>query len=292
MDIDVLRIFKAVAEEGSISGAAQKLNYVQPNVTKHIRKLEQEMGVPLFYRKPRGVVPTSAGRTLLIYAEKALRLMEEAEEAVRETGEMSGQLKIGSTQSAAAVRLPSILTRFHAEHPQVEVMLITANSEQLIGQVLNYELDGAFVAGAIEHPNLNQKQMFEEELTLVSARSAKSVAASARRSILVFSFGCAYRARLELWLQENGLLPYKILEIGTLEGILGCVAAGMGYTVLPRSVVNKSIYANKFKMVALPKKYSCIQTIFLQRKDVYQTRALKELLGMIIRRQETLAVAQ
>jgi molybdate transport repressor ModE-like protein len=90
MDINELRIFKAVAEEGSVSRAAERLNCVQSNVSARIRQLEEGLKVTLFHRKSRGVALTTAGRVLLDYAERILALVSEAERIVQEREPLGG----------------------------------------------------------------------------------------------------------------------------------------------------------------------------------------------------------
>ena len=111
MDINELKIFRAVAHKGSISRAAEELHYVQSNVTARIRQLEERLGTALFHRKSKGVALTAAGHLLLDYAERIIRLVREAEEALSDQGEPKGRLVIGSMETTTAVRLPPLLLR-------------------------------------------------------------------------------------------------------------------------------------------------------------------------------------
>ncbi|MCF8123292.1 MAG: LysR family transcriptional regulator, partial [Desulfarculaceae bacterium] len=132
MEFSSLQIFLAVAQEGGVSKAAQKLNYVQSNVTARIRKLEEELGVSLFYRRPRGMSLTPAGELLMQYAQKALRLMEEAQKEVTQQAEVGGKLNLGSLGSTAAVRLPGLLTAYHQQFPAVEIKVSTGRLHDLM----------------------------------------------------------------------------------------------------------------------------------------------------------------
>ncbi|WP_036704760.1 LysR family transcriptional regulator, partial [Paenibacillus graminis] len=95
MDIGLLKVFQAAAEEGSISKAAQRLNYVQSNVTARIQQLEQELKTPLFYRHSRGITLTSAGQTLMEYTLKIINLLEEAAQAVLDSPVPKGSITVG-----------------------------------------------------------------------------------------------------------------------------------------------------------------------------------------------------
>src|SRR3954449_2680920 len=109
MDATDLAIFEVVARTGGITRAAQELDMVQSNVTRRVRLLERDLGVPLFYRRSRGVALTAAGQTLFPYAPKIGLLLAEARHAVQDGSDPSGSLVIGSLETTAAVRLPPIL---------------------------------------------------------------------------------------------------------------------------------------------------------------------------------------
>lgn len=278
MEFSSLRIFLAVAREGSVSKAARRLNYVQPNVTARIRKLEEELEVKLFHRKPRGMSLTQAGRVLLDYAQRAERLMDQAQKAVQDQGEVKGKLSLGSLSSTAAVRLPAVLTRYHEDFPAVELSIATGRADDLIAQVLDYKLDGAFVTGPVEHHDLEQQTAFWENLVLVAKKGQPPPPGQAYRNILVYPRGrCHFRARLEYWLREKGLVPFQAMELETLEGIMGCVAAGMGVSLLPESVVSASAYAGQLSLHPLPAELTRIQIALVWRRDSLQTKAMKAL---------------
>ena len=281
-----LRVFQTVAETGSMSRAAAALHCVQSNVTSRIQSLEAQLGTPLFYRKARGLSLAPGGRVLLDYAETVLRLLSEAEKAVTSSAganstEARGSLAIGAMETTAAVRLPSALAAFHARHPAVEIALTTGPTQPLVEQVLAYELDGAFVGGAVEHPALTQSAIFEEELVLVTEPGCAGPEEIGRRVLLVFREGCSYRARAETWAREAGLLPLRRMEFGTLDAILGCVGAGMGVTLLPRAVVERPAYGTALRCHALPDRLGRITTHFVRRRDTLVTTAMTRFLEIV-----------
>lgn len=274
MDIGLLRVFQAVAAEGSVSRASDRLHCVQSNVTARVRQLENELDTPLFYRQKRGMALTPAGKVLLEYADRALQLMKEAEIAVRDTGPVKGALSIGSTESAAAVRLPLVLTHYHREYPNVEITLSTGTSDKLIEEVLDYKLDGAFVSGVMGHSEIEQKAIVTEELVIVTEAKVESLEAIENPTLLVFPDGCAYRAVLENWLRLTGIVPYKVMVLRTLDGILGCVAAGMGITISPRSVITHLNYVGTVNMHKIAEPFGALPTLFILRKGAVMTRAI------------------
>ncbi|CAG35022.1 LysR family transcriptional regulator [Desulfotalea psychrophila] len=280
METSSLRIFLSVVETGSVSGAAKQLNYVQSNVTARIRQLEEELGVALFIRKSRGMSLTSEGRVLKEYAEKILYLVRQASKAVNESLDLGGELIVGSMETAAAIYLPIILSKFHKENANVNLSLLTGTSEEIILKVLEHKVDCAFVGGKVNHPDIMQYKVIEEELVLFNKKPFSSIEESKNITLLVFREGCAYRAHLKHWLSYYGIRQYKIMEFGALDTILGCVEAGMGLTILPRAVAERPQYAH-FKVQNLPKEISYINTSFIYHKDTALTNAMKSFLALV-----------
>src|SRR3954471_12966292 len=245
VELTDLLTFSTVARLGGITRAADELNTVQSNVTQRIKALEAEIGTALFERHSRGMTLTGAGRRLLPYAQRMAAPSREALLAARDDGEPKGPLSIGSMETTAAVRLPTLLAEFHRRFPAVKLSLRTSTTADLVAGVLDGSLDGAFVAGPIEHAELEARTAFREELVLVSSRrwsNLKALRAGTAESgptALVFRTGCTYRQRLEQVFTEFGWPSAARFELGTLDGMIGCVAADMGVTLLPRAVVER-----------------------------------------------------
>src|SRR5512139_2904013 len=229
MELSDLKTFAAVARAGGITRAADELNTVQSNVTQRVKALEAEIGTALFERHSGGMRVTVAGRRLLPYAERMAAMSREAILAARDDGEAKGPLAIGSMETTAAVRLPALLADFHRRFPAVRLSLRTATTADLVAAVLDGSLDGAFVAGPIEHADLAVTVAFREELVVVTARHLKSLAElraatpESGPTALVFRTGCTYRQRLEQVLTEFGWPSATRFELGTLDGMIGCV---------------------------------------------------------------------
>lgn len=281
MELNELRIFLAVAREGSVTRAAERLNYVQSNVTARIRQLEEQLDTSLFQRRNRGMHLTASGELLREYAEKIVNLAVEAEQAVREQTDSGGRLVIGSMETTAAVRLPDLLARYHQLYPEVELNLHTGTSEESITRLLDYQLDGAFVGCKVSHSDLVAEKAFDEELAMIAAPSGSGMEQSGNRTILVFHSGCAYRSRLEGWLQQTGQVPYRVMEFGSAEAIIGCVAAGMGISFLPRSVVDLPRYSGAVVCRPLPAEVGTAVTWFVRRKSGRERSAMKNFRDLI-----------
>ena len=254
LDLASLDVFRAVVREGGIVRASSRLNRVQSNITTRIKQLEQKLGVALFRKQGRSLVLTEAGQTLLGYSERLLRLAEEAEHAVLRQ-HLSGALRIGSMESTAASRLPALLSAFHLMHPQISIELETGASRALIGKVRDHQLDAAFVGEPFDAAGLSTRPVFDEELVLVTGdangpvRHAGDIAGA---TLLVFAQGCSYRRVIESWFAADGVVPARIIELGSYHAIIACAAAGAGCGIVPASVLDTVAASRHLKRHPLP----------------------------------------
>ena len=280
MDAGDLAVFAAVARAGAITKAAKRLNTVQSNVTQRVRLLEAELGVPLFHRHSRGVTLTGAGSQLLPYADRIGALMGEAKKAAADGLVPRGRIAVGALETATALRLPPILAVYAARCPEVDIEITTGTSTELVDAVLARRLELAFVAGPVRHPELEARPMIAEELVVVTApgiAGLDELAVQARASklkLVVFRQGCTYRAHLEAMLAARGVVDVRRLEFGTLDGIVGCVGAGIGITMLPRAVVARAAAEGRVALHALPKAKARVETVLVRRRDAFISTAL------------------
>jgi LysR family transcriptional regulator, cell division regulator len=295
MELTDLATFSAVARLGGITRAAEELNTVQSNVTQRVKALEAEIGTALFERHSRGMTLTGAGRRLLPYAQRMAALSREALLAARDDGEPKGPLAIGSMETTAAVRLPALLAEFHRRFPAVQLTLRTATTADLMAGVLDGTFDGAFVAGPIGHADLSTTVAFHEELVLVTARRWKTLEAlrlgmpHTGPTALVFRVGCTYRQRLEQLFSEFGWPSAARFELGTLDGMIGCVAADMGVTLLPRAVAERSDLREAICIHSLTAAWSKVDTLFIQRRSAHQYSALTSFTACLQNSEQTIA---
>ena len=279
-----LAIFVAIAETGSVSRAAHRVNTVQSNVTARLKDLEGQFGAALFHRSAKGMTLTAAGEVLLGHAKTLLQQADAATRAVREAADGGGLLRIGAMETTSAVRLPPVLKRFHEAFPRTEIRLTAGPTEVLLQAVLACRLDAAFVGGMVDHADIVGEPVFRERLVQVRRRPPADRTdrpAAEETAIVVFRTGCSYRARTEQWLRDQGRLPFHVMELGTLDGILGCVAAGLGTTLLPESVVAGSVYAEDLDVQPIPDRIGLTPTYFVRRRDVPVGKALNGLLGLL-----------
>ncbi|TRM10542.1 LysR family transcriptional regulator [Lentibacillus cibarius] len=279
MEIKDLLIFQSVAHHGSISKAADELCYVQSHVTARIKSLESNLKTELFHRHSRGTTLNSEGKKLLHYSEKILVMLDEMEKAFQDSNSPSGTLEIGTVETV--INLPSILSAYCRNYPNVDLSLTTDVTKELIHQVLNRKLDGAFVAGFNQHPEIEQVEVFQEKLVLISNNEHISFEDLKRKPLLVFSKGCSYRAKLESWLYDEGVINASVLEFGTLETILGSVKSGLGISLVPQSTVHQLEQNGAIHCHKIPDKYSNISTFFIWHAESYVTSTMEKFIDTV-----------
>jgi DNA-binding transcriptional LysR family regulator len=167
MDAADLRVFDAVARTGSMSRAAQALNTVQSNVTARIRALETEVGATLFERTSRGVTLTAAGHRLLPFAARVALVLDDARRAVADDGTPTGTLVIGSLETTAALRLSPVLgVRGDLSGGRLRRCAPASPASHRAGA--GPQVDGAFVCGPVNHPDLKETFVREEPAILTA----------------------------------------------------------------------------------------------------------------------------
>jgi DNA-binding transcriptional LysR family regulator len=284
MDAGDLKVFEAVARLGAMNRAAAELNTVQSNVTARIRVLEDALGLTLFERHSRGVALTAAGQRLLPYAHKVRDLLAEAHRAVVDDGLPKGLLTIGTLETTAALRLSPLLAGYVERWPDVDLVLRTGTTEEMIAATVERRVEGAFVCGPVDHADLLAETVYQEELVLVSARHQPRLDPLLGRpglKLIVLRAGCSYRARLEAILAARGVAGTRLLEFGTLDALLACVAAGVGITLMPRRVVTPLWREGRIAIHDLPAAEALVDTQFIRRADGFASSALAAFLDIV-----------
>ena len=282
MDAGDLKFFEAVARLGGMNRAASELNTVQSNVTARIQALEMDIGAALFDRHSRGVSLTKAGHRLLPYADRVARLLADARRAARDDGAPRGLLTIGSLETVVALHLTPVLADCATANPEVDLVLRTGTTCELIVEVLEQRVDGAFVCGPVAHAELDEQVLFREELVVLAAPGVASLDAllnTGEARIVVLRAGCSYRQMLEALLARRGIAVPRLLEFGTLEAIVGCVSAGLGMTLLPRALIGRVWDTGRVSVHILPSEDAMVETVFIRRRDGFVSSALRAFLA-------------
>ena len=281
MQLKSLQVFLKVAEYASFGQAAQALHTVQSNITAHVQKLERELGVSLFTRTSP-ITLTAAGHSLYPYAKRLIQTHDQALACVGAGAEPSGVLRIGAMETTAALRLTPFLSHFHSLYPNVQLALKTGPTAELAQGLSRGEFDCVFVAGQLAVAGYPQRPVFEEQLVLVSAAPLAHVPSAEvllDSTFLVFRQGCSYRQRVELWMSEQNVQAVRMSEFGSLDALLGCVAAGMGYALLPKALIEQH---SRFHLFTHPirDEIGCVTTYLVSGPETGHSAALKAFCGL------------
>ena len=245
MEIHQLRYFVAVADEGSFSRAAAKVRVAQPSLSQQIRKLEAEVGQPLFDRLPRSVVLTEAGRCLIDYARQILASIGDARRSVDELkDEVSGRLAVGAIPTIAPYILPELVGKFQKQYPEVTLEIVEDVTDGITRRVEAGELDVAFASTCQQSPTLRRESLGNEPLlalvpeghplakkTLVALDDLKS-----QRFLLLHEMHCLSQQVHHL-LDSRRLRPEIALAGSQLGTIANMVAAEIGVSIVPQMMV-------------------------------------------------------
>jgi DNA-binding transcriptional LysR family regulator len=260
---DVL-VFLNVVRCGGITKAANRLNMVQSNVTARIKKLEDALGVTLLRRHARGVKITGGGEAVLPIALRLDAVLNDLGYAFgRGRPIKEASIRVGAIETVAAVQLPGLVSRFLQKSPHVDVSVQVGSSSTLINQVKQGELDAAFVSRSFASPSLREERVFADRLVVLAPASVKSRADLLARTglkVLVQRLGCSYTERLLEFLETKKVRPVRIMEMGSLEGVIGFVEAGIGIAAMPESFIRPISKGRKVGIFALPNEIAAVQT--------------------------------
>lgn len=254
MQLQQLRYVVAVAEERHFTRAAARLHVAQPSVSSAVRDLERELGAPLFHRERGSVALTSAGEVFLPWARQALADLERSRVEVRELlGLRRGRLALGATPSLTTRLLPSVLGRFQARWPGIELAVREAGSVDLVAGVAAGTLDLALVILPVTTAALAVTPLAVEELVLavgpghaLAGRGAVTLDDLRDLPLVVPRAGYELRTATAAACRSVGFDPLIALEAGEMDGVIAMTAAGLGAAVLPSSVVAEPLRALRF----------------------------------------------
>lgn len=177
MEVHQLRYFLAIAESGSFTAAAKRCNVAQPSLSQQIRRLEEQLGLRLFDRLPKGTVLTDAGRWLLPRARRILTDIDDATASIADDLEAGkGRLVVGSIPTMAPYLLPAMVPRFLRRFPECELTLVEDLTGRLVDKLIDHTVDMAILSTPIDNDAVAVSVLGRERLLVVAHRSHQVVA--------------------------------------------------------------------------------------------------------------------
>lgn len=252
MDTQNLRAFLLVAETGSFSLAAQKLHLTQPAVSKRVAQLEEQLNAPLFDRIGRTISMTEAGEALLPHARAVQLELRAAEQSVRDlAGEVGGRLRLATSHHIGLHRLPPVLSYFNQAFPSVQMDIDFMDSEQAYELTLRGEVELAVVTLApAAVPNIVTRPIWPDPLDFMvqkghqlGRRKTLDLKELSKYPAILPGLN-TYTGQIVKSLFDRRNLPIAIaIATNYLETIRMMASVGLGWTVLPRSMLDSSLVA-------------------------------------------------
>ena len=284
-----LKVFHTVAKLLSFTNAAEELHMTQPAVTFQVRQLEEYFNTRLFDRTHNKVSLTPAGERVSEFAERIFDLYSEMENSVRDlTGEISGALTIGASTTIAEYMLPALLGEFKNRYPDINLRLKVSNSEGIVSMVEHNVIDLGVVESAVSNKNLIVEVCNDDQLVLVAAPDHDLVKRGGKvkaSDIVNYPFvsreeGSGTREVIMQYLFEAkvSLGDMNIcLELGSPESIKGAVEAGMGITIISRSIIGKELKLNTLAELQLDPPLSRPFS-FVRQRQKFRVTVMEKLL--------------
>ncbi|MGE3065991.1 MAG: LysR family transcriptional regulator [Hyphomicrobiaceae bacterium] len=238
-NLDQLQTFVDVIAHGSFSAAAERLNVSQPAVSLQIRQLEKRLGVRLIERVGKRATPTPAGAELLRHARQIDQLVTAARDSmVPHAKGVAGRVRVGTGATACIYVLPTILRTLRKRFPDLEVIVSTGNSADILRQLEDNDLDVAVVTLPAPGRMFDVTPLFDDEVVLLAPKGDPlperiTAAALAARPLVLYESGAHTRKAIDTWFAKSGRAAKPIMELGNVEAIKEIVGAGLGWGMVP-----------------------------------------------------------
>ena len=284
-----LQVFHTVARLLSFTKAAEELHMTQPAVTFQVRQLEEQFNTRLFDRTHNRISLTDAGSRVYNYAEQIFQLYGEMDNSVRElTGDISGVLILGASTTIAEYMLPVLLGDFKSKHPEVTIRLKVANTDGIVSQVENNEIDLGVVEAPVNNKNLMVEECRTDHLVMIvppdhelAKEESIPIAKIVEYPFICREEGSGTREVMIESMQAAGINPSDMriaMELGSLEAIKGAVESGMGVSILSKATLLKELKLGTLVAIntdpPIHRPFS-----FVHQKQKFKARAMDELLS-------------
>lgn len=293
MTLQQLEYFLAAARHGSFSAAAESLLMAQPSLSEQVRRLEAELGVPLFVRAGRGLELTEAGRLFLPHAQRTLEEAQQALESVREVREITGgTVAFGTFSSAHHYLTGDLVQAFRERHPGVRIRVVGQNSAEVADAVRDGELEAGLIVLPVEDAGLDVRVAVSEELLYISADPKRvehpiTIEQAAEAPLILADARWAAqdptRRNLRQRAQAAGVKIEPQIEVEYMTAALDLALRGLGDTVATQSILAGRGYTRKLHSASFePPIYETFA--FITRRNAHLSPATREFMRLAERR--------
>lgn len=293
MTLQQLQYFLAAVEHGSFSAAADSLHLAQPSLSEQIRRLEAELGSPLFARGGRGLELTEAGRLLRPHAERTIAAADEARASVREVSELTGgTASFGTFGNAPYQLLADLVQDFRTRHPQVRVRLMGLNSSTVADAVRDGRLEAGLIILPIDDTGLDVKPAVRDEIMFWSRDPDRlgepmTITRLMERPLILsdarFGWNDPTRRQLMDRAQREGVALEPAIEVEYIEAALELTARGLGDTIAAQSISVGRAFARRLGSVGFdPPLYDTFA--FIHRRNAHLSPATRAFMRLAEKR--------
>lgn len=292
MDLRSIRAFVRVAELGSITRASRELGIVQPALSRHIQRIEMELGAQLLIRLPRGVQLTLEGRRFLQHSRRILHEVAQATSALAIEAECAGRVTVGLSPTLAPLLSPGIIDRCAFGYPAITLKLCEQFTRRLIGDMLNGHYDIALLTNPPPSRAFAMVPVLTEPMVVVSGPQRRGIAPAlsleelANTPLLITE---GFRALMEDQLAPFGVTLRVAVEIDAIEAIRRMVIAGRGVSVLPVSAVREDVAAGRISAAAIAGVELSRSLVLVTMGEERISPAVRAVAGVILAEIEALA---
>lgn len=241
-NLEQLRKLQLVVQLGSFTAAAERLDLTQPAISQQIRMLEKQLGLRLLERLGRSVVPTPAGIDLLKHLPGIDQAMESAFNAVMaHASGVVGRIRIGTGVTTCLYLLPEVLRTLRDRYPQLDLVVSTGNTDELVQRVEANLIDMALVTLPVHSDAVTPIPILDDDIVALRRRHGAQpwpdhadAGTFSGMPLVMFSAGTSTRGLIDEWFARGGCKPLVTMELDSVEAIKAVVAAGLGCSLLPR----------------------------------------------------------
>lgn len=264
MDIRSAQLFQHLASSLNFSKTSEQLYVSPPTLTRVIQRLEQELGVVLFYRDKRSVRLTAAGQRFQQFVRRWLDEWHQLQVDLQlASAELTGEIRLFCTVTASYSHLPAILDRFRLMCPKAEIKLTTGDAASAIEKVRLDEADIALAAHPSSLPaNLAFRSIASLPVMLIAPAMPCKVndllqqhPISWQQVPMIMPEHGPARSRFDRWLQDLGILPHVVAKVDGHEAMVSMVALGTGIALVAEAVVSQSPVKDRIRVVDLPYRF-------------------------------------
>lgn len=285
MNFIKLEVLVLISKYNKVTTVAEKLGIKQPTVTFHMKSLEKLLGITLFEVHGGYTVLTEPGEVLLHYANKILKLRDEAERATSEFSLLKrGSFKLGASYVPSTYLIPEVLKAMKKDYPRLEISVTSSPSSSIIQMVLDHELDAGIICSMeVHNPGIIYKKIYQDELGLVFSPNNPLVGCEVLEKQDLINKTFVHHSKVsstirlvEKWLEKNKVYFASIIQLDSLESIKHILMSTDWISIISKKAVEEEIKRGKLIYRELPEEPIERDIYVVYNKDRWLSPVMKK----------------